>query len=80
MSTLNQEKKTRKTNKLTASSYSSMDTVRTYLHEIGRVPLLTREEEIVYGKKVKYMMELLESKEKLEEKLDRAATQQEWAE
>ncbi|NEN92082.1 RNA polymerase sigma factor, RpoD/SigA family [Okeania sp. SIO2B3] len=80
MSTLNQEKKTQKTNKLTASSYSSMDTVRTYLHEIGRVPLLTREEEIVYGKKVKYMMELLESKEKLEEKLDRAATQQEWAE
>ena len=80
MSTLNQQKKTQKTNKLTASSYSSMDTVRTYLHEIGRVPLLTREEEIVYGKKVKYMMELLESKEKLEEKLDRAATQQEWAE
>ncbi|GFZ97595.1 RNA polymerase sigma factor, RpoD/SigA family [Okeania sp. KiyG1] len=80
MSTLNQEKKTKKTNKLTASSYSSMDTVRTYLHEIGRVPLLTREEEIVYGKKVKYMMELLESKEKLEENLDRAATQQEWAE
>ncbi|NEO55592.1 MAG: RNA polymerase sigma factor, RpoD/SigA family [Okeania sp. SIO3B5] len=80
MSTLNQQKKTQKTNKLTASSYSSMDTVRTYLHEIGRVPLLTREEEIVYGKKVKYMMELLESKEKLEEKLDKAATQQEWAE
>lgn len=81
MSTLNQEKKkTQKTNKSSARSYSSMDTVRTYLHEIGRVPLLTREEEIVYGKKVKYMMELLESKEKLEEELDRAATQQEWAE
>ncbi|NER02501.1 MAG: RNA polymerase sigma factor, RpoD/SigA family [Okeania sp. SIO3C4] len=81
MSTLNQEKKkTQKINKSSSRSYSSMDTVRTYLHEIGRVPLLTREEEIVYGKKVKYMMELLESKEKLEEKLGRAATQQEWAE
>ncbi|NEP06696.1 MAG: RNA polymerase sigma factor, RpoD/SigA family [Okeania sp. SIO2G4] len=81
MSTLNQEKKkTQKTSKSSPRSYSSMDTVRTYLHEIGRVPLLTREEEIVYGKKVKYMMQLLESKEKLEEKLDRAATQEEWAE
>ncbi|NEN92582.1 MAG: RNA polymerase sigma factor, RpoD/SigA family, partial [Okeania sp. SIO3H1] len=46
MSTLNQEKKTQKTNKLTASSYSSMDTVRTYLHEIGRVPLLPHESEV----------------------------------
>ena len=41
-----------------------MDTVRTYLHEIGRVPLLTREEEIVYGKQVQQMMQFLELKEK----------------
>ena len=32
--------------------------VRTYLHEIGRVPLLTHEQEIVYGKQVQQMMSL----------------------
>ena len=82
MSKLNQASKTQKTAKttLSRSSYSSMDTVRTYLHEIGRVPLLTREEEIVYGKQVQQMMQLLESKEKLEEIINRAATGPEWAE
>ncbi|MGL4619975.1 MAG: sigma-70 factor domain-containing protein, partial [Chroococcidiopsis sp.] len=34
------------------------DMVRTYLREIGRVPLLTREQEIVYGKQVQQMMAL----------------------
>ncbi|NEQ39335.1 MAG: RNA polymerase sigma factor, RpoD/SigA family [Okeania sp. SIO3I5] len=82
MSQLNQENKIQKTTKtkLNTSTYSSMDTVRTYLHEIGRVPLLTREEEIIYGKQVQQMMQLLELKEKLEEKLNRAATKLEWAE
>ncbi|MEB3340055.1 RNA polymerase sigma factor, RpoD/SigA family [Okeania sp.] len=82
MSKLNQETKTQKTTKTTISGslYSSMDTVRTYLREIGRVPLLTREEEIVYGKQVQQMMQLLELKEKLEEKIKRAATELEWAE
>ena len=80
MSQVNQEKKTQKKTKLSARPYSSMDTVRTYLHEIGRVPLLTREEEIIYGKQVQQMMQLLESKEKLEEKINKAATQSEWLE
>jgi RNA polymerase nonessential primary-like sigma factor len=31
------------------------DMVRTYLREIGRVPLLSREQEIIYGKQVKQM-------------------------
>ncbi|NJN87632.1 MAG: RNA polymerase sigma factor, RpoD/SigA family [Leptolyngbyaceae cyanobacterium SL_7_1] len=55
------------------------DMVRTYLHEIGRVPLLTHEQEIVYGKQVQQMMTLLELKEKLAAKWDREPTQQEWA-
>ena len=41
------------------SSKSSVDMVRTYLREIGRVPLLTHEEEIVYGKQVQELMKLL---------------------
>ncbi|HEY9696317.1 MAG TPA: RNA polymerase sigma factor, RpoD/SigA family [Trichocoleus sp.] len=57
----------------------SADMVRTYLHEIGRVPLLTHEQEIVYGKQVQQMMNLFEAKEKLESKLDRELTDAEWA-
>lgn len=65
--------------KQTMASNSSMDTVRTYLHEIGRVPLLTREQEIVLGKQVQQMMPLLDAKKELEEQLLRQATNEEWA-
>ena len=54
------------------------DMVRTYLHEIGRVPLLTHEQEIVYGKQVQQMMTLLDAKEKLAEDLTREPTREEW--
>ncbi len=57
----------------------SADMVRTYLREIGRVSLLTHEEEIIFGKQVQRMMQLLEHKEALEETLDREATMAEWA-
>jgi RNA polymerase nonessential primary-like sigma factor len=53
--------------------------VRTYLREIGRVPLLTREQEIVYGKQVQHMMSLLEAKEELAKKLRHEPTLNEWA-
>ncbi len=56
------------------------DMVRTYLREIGRVPLLTREQEIVFGKQVQHMMVLVEAKEALAKKLHREPTLQEWAE
>ncbi|ACA99201.1 MULTISPECIES: RNA polymerase sigma factor, RpoD/SigA family [Cyanophyceae] len=59
---------------------SSADMVRTYLREIGRVPLLTHEEEIVYGKQVQRLMALQEKRQTLEESLDREATREEWAE
>jgi len=54
------------------------DMVRTYLHEIGRVPLLTHEQEIVYGKQVQQMMTLLDAKEKLADDLTREPTREEW--
>jgi len=55
------------------------DMVRTYLREIGRVPLLTREQEIVYGKQVQQMMSLIDAKEALAKKLDREPSLPEWA-
>ncbi|MEM9980610.1 MAG: RNA polymerase sigma factor, RpoD/SigA family, partial [Cyanobacteria bacterium P01_D01_bin.2] len=58
----------------------STDTVRTYLQEIGRVPLLTHEEEIVLGKQVQRLMALHDIKDKLGETLGRDASQLEWAE
>lgn len=78
MSTVNTEAKNSKTK--VAKPLFTVDMVRTYLHEIGRVPLLTHEQEIVYGKQVQQMMSLLETKEALVEKLDREPTQAEWAE
>jgi RNA polymerase nonessential primary-like sigma factor len=56
------------------------DMVRTYLHEIGKVPLLTHEQEIVYGKQVQKMMTLLATKAQLTDKLGIEPNQQEWAE
>ncbi len=51
-----------------APTYTA-DMVRTYLHEIGRVPMLTHEQEIIYGKQVQQMMKLLETRETLMKKL-----------
>ncbi|MEA5487452.1 MULTISPECIES: RNA polymerase sigma factor, RpoD/SigA family [Pseudanabaena] len=58
----------------------SADMVRTYLHEIGKIPLLSNEEEIVYGKQVQQMMALFEVQEKIAQNSDRLPTEQEWAE
>jgi RNA polymerase nonessential primary-like sigma factor len=53
--------------------------VRTYLQEIGKVPLLSHEQEIVFGKQVQKMMALYGKKEILAEELDREPTEVEWA-
>ncbi len=79
MPTTKTPNKSPKNTELNRKSYSSSDTVRTYLHEIGRVPLLTHEQEIVYGKQVQQMMKLLESKEALFKTLLREPTLTEWA-
>ena len=72
MPTVNIDQKTKTAN------YSA-DMVRAYLHEIGRVPLLTHEQEIVFGKQVQSMMTLLEKKEAEEKKLERQLSLKEWA-
>ncbi|MFZ4674800.1 MAG: RNA polymerase sigma factor, RpoD/SigA family [Nodosilinea sp.] len=69
-----------KTRTLKSKPLYSADAVRTYLHEIGRVPLLTHEEEIIFGKQVQAYMALLEIKEHLTGSLGRGPTEAEWAE
>ncbi|MGL5081105.1 MAG: sigma-70 family RNA polymerase sigma factor, partial [Microcoleaceae cyanobacterium] len=59
---------------------SDTDSVRAYLREIGRVPLLTHEQEILYGKQVQRATPLWEKREQLEECLGHEPTQTEWAE
>lgn len=56
------------------------DLVRTYLREIGRVPLLTHEEEVVLGKRVQQWMKLQELRQTLQsEEGDRDPSDLEWA-
>ncbi|BAU04572.1 MULTISPECIES: sigma-70 family RNA polymerase sigma factor SigB [Nostocales] len=58
---------------------STADTVRIYLHEIGRVPLLNHEQEIFFAQQVQQMMVMFTAKEELAEKLQREPTLQQWA-
>lgn len=58
---------------------SDKDAVRTYLREIGRVPLLTHEEEVILGKKVQRFIELQQTKNTLAEQLGREPLIGEWA-
>jgi RNA polymerase nonessential primary-like sigma factor len=68
------------TNPTSNTPIYTADMVRTYLHEIGRVPMLTHEQEIVYGKQVQQMMALQDKKEQLAKKLEHSPTDSELAE
>ena len=57
----------------------STDLVRTYLHEIGQLPLLKPTEEITCGRQVQRMMSLLAEKETLEQQQGCSINQSEWA-
>jgi RNA polymerase nonessential primary-like sigma factor len=65
--------------KQTVQSENLVDSVRLYLREIGRVPLLTHEEEILYGKQVQRLALLNEAKDGLMVGLQRHPTIAEWA-
>ncbi|MBD0265657.1 MAG: RNA polymerase sigma factor, RpoD/SigA family [Tolypothrix sp. Co-bin9] len=62
------------------TAQTATDLVRTYLREIGRVPLLSHEEEICYGKQVQRATALYEVRESLLMKLGHEPTLEEWAE
>ena len=49
-----------------ASTKSTGDSVRAYLRDIGRIPLLQHDEEILLGRNVQRLMELKSMKEELE--------------
>lgn len=61
------------------TSQNSTDPVRTYLREIGRVPLLTHEQEILYGKQVQRLVALNEVKDSLTQQLGDSPTLEAWA-
>ncbi|MEY4518522.1 MAG: hypothetical protein RLZZ499_1121 [Cyanobacteriota bacterium] len=61
------------------TAQKSNDLVRSYLKEIGRVPLLTHEEEILYSKRVQKAIALTKIKESLSEELGIEPTIEEWA-
>jgi len=60
-------------------SSPSIDIVRTYLKEIGRIPLLSKEQEVYLGKQVQRFMQLEELKESLAQRFNRSPGMEEWA-
>ena len=61
------------------TAQKSNDLVRSYLKEIGRVPLLTHEEEILYSKRVQKAIALTKIKESLTEERGIEPTVEAWA-
>ncbi|AVQ73660.1 RNA polymerase sigma factor SigA2 [Microcystis aeruginosa NIES-1211] len=62
------------------TSKNPTDPVRSYLREIGRVPLLTHEEEILYAKQVQRLIFLEKIKESLRSQLGREPSDRQWSE
>jgi RNA polymerase nonessential primary-like sigma factor len=61
------------------TAQTATDLVRTYLREIGKVPLLSHEEEIKFGKQVQRAVLLNEVRESLTLKFGHEPTLEEWA-
>lgn len=58
---------------------ASTDTIRSYLREIGKIPMLDREQEILYGKQVQEWVFLVNLKDTLAAKLGQDPNLTEWA-
>ncbi|MDB9496112.1 RNA polymerase sigma factor, RpoD/SigA family [Spirulina major CS-329] len=61
------------------TAHNPTDPVRTYLREIGRVPLLTHEEEILLAKRVQKAIALYQLKDACEAEQETPLTLTEWA-
>ncbi|WP_421655504.1 RNA polymerase sigma factor, RpoD/SigA family [Leptothermofonsia sp. ETS-13] len=61
------------------TAQTSTDLVRSYLKEIGRVPLLTHEQEILFGKQVQRVSTLYTMRDSLAPQLGHTPTLEEWA-
>jgi RNA polymerase sigma factor, cyanobacterial RpoD-like family len=57
----------------------SSDPVRVYLRDIGRIPLLSHEEEVALGRQVQALTQLQAQRAQRERELGRPITQEEWA-
>ncbi|MGK7887193.1 MAG: RNA polymerase sigma factor, RpoD/SigA family [Crocosphaera sp.] len=58
---------------------SNPDPVRAYLKEIGRVPLLSHEEEILYSKRVQRLVNLEKLREEMIQETGKEPTDSQWA-
>merc|ERR1712054_611704 len=58
---------------------SNPDPVRAYLKEIGRVPLLSHEEEILYAKRVQRLVNLEKLREEIIQETGKEPTNSQWA-
>ncbi|MBE9020498.1 RNA polymerase sigma factor, RpoD/SigA family, partial [Chroococcidiopsidales cyanobacterium LEGE 13417] len=61
------------------TTQTSTDLVYVYLREIGRVPLLSHEQEILFGKQVQRLIALQLLKDSLTKQLGREPSLDEWA-
>ncbi|MEO0349387.1 MAG: RNA polymerase sigma factor, RpoD/SigA family [Cyanobacteria bacterium P01_A01_bin.15] len=62
-----------------STATASTDYVKTYLKEIGRVPRLTHEEEITYGKAVQFLIHLEELRDARAQETNKSVAIEEWA-
>ncbi len=62
-------------NRMTASS----NTIQAYLHNIGRIPLLERSQEIEYGQQIQVMLKYEQARLGLMEQSDSESSQEDWA-
>ncbi|MEH1906145.1 RpoD/SigA family RNA polymerase sigma factor [Nostoc sp.] len=68
-----------KASNTTKASQSPTDTVRSYLQQIGRIPLLNHEQEILFAQQIQQMITILAESKKLAVELKRTPTLSEWA-